>query len=93
MKSSAEVLILTIANLVDWLPESCNSVNKDGKTPKDLLKAAVSYKDKAGRLLLHHLLATGNVPWIYMVELTEAVICFLQMHILTALQYWTTMTC
>jgi len=76
MKSVAEVSIATIAYLVDYFPESCNSVNKDGKTPKDLLKPAASYKDKAGRLLLHRLLATRNVHWMYTVDLTESVINF-----------------
>ena len=76
MKSVAEVSIATIAYLVDYFPESCNSVNKDGKTPKDLLKPAASYKDKAGRLLLHRLLATRNAHWMYTVDLTESVINF-----------------
>ena len=76
MKSVAEVSIATIAYLVDYFPESCNSVNKDGKTPKDLLKPAASYKDKAGRLLLHRLLATRNAHWMYTVDLTESVIIF-----------------
>jgi len=76
MKSVAEVSIATIAYLIDCRPESCNSVNKDGKTPKDLLKPAASYKDKAGRLLLHRLLATRNAHWMYTVDLTESVINF-----------------
>ncbi len=76
MKSVAEVSIATITYLVDCRPKSCNSVNKDGKTPKDLLKPAASYKDKADRLLLHRLLATCNAHWIYTVDLTESVIIF-----------------
>ncbi len=76
ISSVAEVSIATIAYLVDYCPESCNSVNKDGKTPEDLLKPAASYKDKAGRLLLHRLLATHNVHWMYTVDLTESVINF-----------------
>ncbi len=76
LKSGAEVSIATIDFLVNWHPDSCASVNKVGKTPKDLLKEAASYKDNAGRLLLHHLLATGDVPWMYTFDLTEAVINF-----------------
>ncbi len=40
------------------------------------MKEAASYKDNASRLLLHRLLATGDVPWMYTVDLTEAVINF-----------------
>ena len=76
MKSVAGVSIATIAYLVDYCPVSCNSVNKDGKMPKDLLKPAASYKDKAGRLLLHRLLATRNAHWIYTVDSNESVINF-----------------
>jgi ankyrin repeat protein len=53
MKSGAEISCMTIAFLVNWLPESCTIVNNNGKTPKDLLKEAASYKDNAGRLLIH----------------------------------------
>ncbi len=52
-KSGAEISCKTVAFLVNWLPDSPKIVNYDGKTPKDFLTEAASYKDSAGRLLLH----------------------------------------
>jgi ankyrin repeat protein len=52
-KSGREISCRTIAFLVNWLPKSPMIVNNNSKTPKDLLKEAASYKDNAGRLLLH----------------------------------------
>lgn len=73
MKSGAEVSHDIIAFLVDFFPDICASVNKDGKTPKDFLKESASYMDHSGRLLLHHLAALGTV---FTVELTAAAINF-----------------
>jgi ankyrin repeat protein len=52
-KSGAEISCQTIVFLVNWFPESPKIVNYNGKTPKDFLKQAATYKDSAGRLLLH----------------------------------------
>ncbi len=52
-KSGSEISCQTIAFLVNWLPESPKIVNYNGKTLKDFLKQAATYKDGAGRLLLH----------------------------------------
>jgi len=52
-KSGAEISCRTIAFLLHWCPNSPSIVNNNGQTPKDLLQEAASYKDSAGRLLLH----------------------------------------
>ncbi len=52
-KSGAEISCQTIALLLNLFPESPKIVNNNGQTPKDLLQEAASYKDSAGRLLLH----------------------------------------
>ena len=52
-KSGAEISCQTIALLLKLFPESPKIVNNSGQTPKDLLQEAASYKDSAGRLLLH----------------------------------------
>ena len=62
--------------LLNLFPESPKIVNNNGQTPKDLLQEAASYKDSAGRLLLHRFAKLKASYYAFELNVTEDVINF-----------------
>jgi ankyrin repeat protein len=60
MKSGLDISPDVIALLLQVYPDSSTNANRDGKTPLDLLEEAASYKDGAGKLLLHRMAALSK---------------------------------